>query len=777
MIPDQNAPSGDPGPPKKYTTIDGYLMDQANDAIGKGADPKAVTQRLGEYVQYLRSNPELHAAASDAISRGADPAAVADRINQRRATSGSGAGRDFDADPTASAATDPLNNAARVLLHGATFGYGDELTAGVNAAADAASAALHGGSFHDTFGPAYDQRVAAERAALAKTKAAHPVASFAGEVAGGALPLVLSGGTSALATGGRLAKLGQAAKLGAETGFLTGTGDAEGGAANRLAGGAQGAAVGAVVGPLAHLGGSVVGTVASKIGIPQAASRLAQAGANVLPDDNPVAVQLSRVAQATGRRGQAAAKIGQRMQMDAAAGIAPKPAPPGIPSMALDQAAPEGAVEGLAEQIASKPGEGRTILTNAIRSRQAQMRPSVTRALESGTGVPADAGLSPQMKLIAAKDAQAKTLYGAARQATAGQPVQSPTLNAIMQTPTGKSAYLWALARKMDQPGAELPKGVAGVDINHPLVQQMVEMGIPADKAIQAVGSQVGDQTLPDPEIVHLMKRFLASRARIGSPVDGKTAAEAQTALSLWKNIRSELPAPWRTADLAYADKMRLIDAMDQGRNIYRAGTNPAGPANRAIPKSLDAVEQRVTAMSPEQQQAFRTGAGIAAHSRMGDASFGTQSPGRIFASSPAVERQTAAAFPTPGAAAQFQNVVSAWDAAQQRANRLLGNSRTALRMGEQGADAPIPGVASNLIRGNVGNALAAVGQNLNGEAESAAQRRVHAEIARLLTGSNPLALQQAQGAYGLRLSSADLLRRLLTGSAGAQGAQQAVSP
>lgn len=64
------------------SNIEDILAHQANDAISKGADPGAVTSRLGQSIRWLRANPDVVNQAHGAIAQGADPVAVSGRIWQ-----------------------------------------------------------------------------------------------------------------------------------------------------------------------------------------------------------------------------------------------------------------------------------------------------------------------------------------------------------------------------------------------------------------------------------------------------------------------------------------------------------------------------------------------------------------------------------------------------------------------------------------------------------------------------------------------------------------------
>lgn len=122
---------------------------------------------------------------------------------------------------------------------GVTFGFGDEINAGVRAAAD-----WMGGK---PFGEAYDSRLAHERGLLAQGREENPVSFLAGEVAGSAL---MPAGTAA--TGATVAQQAvRGAVAGAAAGGLYGFGEGEGGVENRLESARSAAAIGGAVGAAA----------------------------------------------------------------------------------------------------------------------------------------------------------------------------------------------------------------------------------------------------------------------------------------------------------------------------------------------------------------------------------------------------------------------------------------------------------------------------------------------------------------------------------------------
>ncbi|MDB4876469.1 MAG: hypothetical protein JWM41_2915 [Gemmatimonadetes bacterium] len=565
------------------------------------------------------------------------------------------------------------------VLHGASFGLSDEIGGAANAVGDALKAKVRGGEFGSTFSKAYDANVTAERAALDEYAKEHPVANAAGEILGSVatLPFVgaraLGGAARAaqvakaaeaageVASATRAARLGRAAVQGAKVGALFGAGNSEGGVTDRAEGAVKGGATGALVGAASEPVVAGAGYVARKLGVPTALNKVATAAANTLPAESKPQVLLRRIASATGAEGEANREVASRVAMDKSAGHTPAELPPEVPGIALDRGGPN--VVGLAENIANRPGAGKSALVKTLTDRQALMRPAVTAAFDQGTGTTAEDGhallqrladehgarqSATQVTAAVAKDAkgavpaapnhasaweqetsgtsnaiaalrahvderssEAARLYGEARATTAGQPVQSETLDKVLETPAGKAAYSWALAQKSNRgsalatvPGKEIVPQELSAEEWATTQQRAKDRGMP----VPSFG-RGADQSVPDPETLHYMKQHLARTARLGvnDGAQGTIATQAQGALGLWSNIRNELPDAWRAADDAYASKSRTIDHLNLGRDILRTQLNPVG--KKALYTSLDAVEQRVAKADPIDQHAFRVGA------------------------------------------------------------------------------------------------------------------------------------------------------------------------
>lgn len=580
-----------------------------------------------------------------------------------------------------------LGNVSRSLFQGATLGAGNKIMSAGNAAIDKVFRGM-------PYGQAYGEHLADERAAEKDFTKRHPVGNIATEAVGGLGAMLASGGASApeeFANLGRLARVGvragKAAMTGADLGAVSGAINADGGVDERLKGAVRGSLTGglgaAVLAPL----GEGAGYLAKKVHIPEVLSAGASKVAGALPDGNrwnSLREMLESGANALGPKGEAASEVGRRMEMDA--GTPRTPISSNAPAMALDQGGKN--LESLAKGIVKRPGPAGADIANALTERQTQMRPQVSQAFDAETGTtladgeallqrltdehkraasaavvaklvgqearaakPASVdpiatwsdltggdhartgstGVQALRELVDAQGAEARQLYGAAREATAGQPVESPTLDEVMKTPVGKLAFSWAKMQKGNRgqslptvPGAEKPPG--GMDPGAWADAQARMKTRPDITPFDVqLGGEMGheaDAEMPDPEALHYMKQYLAKVARLGvnDGAQGTIATQAHGALGVWGKIRDEMPDVWRSADDAFAKKARTIDMLNAGRNIMRTQLNPPGAGRRALSSSLDALEERVAQASPEEQHAFRVGAqsAVADHLKSG---------------------------------------------------------------------------------------------------------------------------------------------------------------
>ena len=144
-----------------------------------------------------------------------------------------------------------VGGTADAITQGATFGFADELGAGVRALARGATNLVQGKDA-DLSGT-YDRSLDEIRGREKQFAEEHPVASVAGNLAGGLLsfrPQLVGAGavTSAPVAQSIPRTLAKATATGAGMGALGGFGAGEGGFENRLSGGLTGAAIGAGLG-------------------------------------------------------------------------------------------------------------------------------------------------------------------------------------------------------------------------------------------------------------------------------------------------------------------------------------------------------------------------------------------------------------------------------------------------------------------------------------------------------------------------------------------------
>jgi len=709
--------------------------------MGASVRPEGPGDRIQRNIAALRSQG---ASDNDIESYLRDVEGLSPSGESLQGFGGHGSGRDFGDEPSFSA----------TMLDAIPFGT-------------KAKAAVDAG----IFGGSYDNRLGSAKQGIADYRHENPKKAIAATVLGAAAPFVATLGASAPAEGVSLipkatllARVGRGAVAGAGYGALQGASEAHGSVSDYADKITSGAEIGSLFGAGGSLAGAGIAAAARKVGLPQMVSN----AATTLAERTSGAPNrfLRKLAASLGPQGEASSLVAQRAAQDQAAGFVPKDMQ-GVPLMPLNRAGPN--VENLATGVVhGPPGPGGTILRSALDRQSARMRPSVQGAIADATGVAPRPGMQPLRDLIRQQSEEADKLYSAARAATEGQAVKSPTLDAVMQTPVGKQAYAWAVAQKANRMSPMPTANAVSPDL-----QRLMDMGVPESKAASVLGADAYTQeALPDPETLHYMKQYLANVAKLGvrDGAEGKLATQAQGAVSVWGMIRGELPQPWRVADEAFARKSKLVGLMNEGRNVFRTQVNPAGRPRAAIQNSLDAFGSRVASADAEGQQAARTGIGMAAQQRAEKLGTSVKSPGRLFGGENAQRMDLA--FDDPEKAAQFQRLVGAWDQIQGQNQRILGNSATGGRVAEQAARAPDKATAGffrELVHGNFGRAVGAIGGEAASAAEKAHRVAVDEAIAHILTSQNHSALEDATLAALLRqrLGTAGnrLLPRLAAGS------------
>lgn len=271
--------------------------------------------------------------------------------------------------------------------------------------------------------------------------------------------------------------------------------------------------------------------------------------------------------------------------------LAPRPAAtPANPPMALDVAGPATMAQA---RGAARSIEGREAFRGPFEARER----AVTAAIADD--IPDAARL--ERELVEARRAQADADYASAIEQTKGQPIETPSLNQLLETPTGRAAWRKVQEDRPDlvlaenDPARALPQ--VPVAPARPLLAGLETFEAPTPPAMR---------TVPDAEAIHLMTRYLRRWAS-GEPgqvfPEGVSAESAGNAMKLLERAKDELPEPFRLANERYAEASRMIDAVRLGRTPWKA--NPK-PGRRAMP--LAEVRERLAAMTPDERALAQEG-------------------------------------------------------------------------------------------------------------------------------------------------------------------------
>lgn len=400
-----------PGTP---LTFEGYLAQQANEAIQQGADPAKVSAQLQRMVQHLRANPDLAAQAQEAVNAGKDPHDVASQL----ATMAPAAAPTPQAKPSI---IDPASRTGAVLsglAQGATLGFADEALGGIDALNHIAPKWLGGegapaSEFSQRYAETRDRVRAGDEAGKEAHGTAHAVSSFAGSV----LPFVTGGVAGKLVKPTLARAMGEGAALGGVAGF----GNAKGDAVQQ----AEGTAAGAALGGLGTLALRGVAAGGSKVVDAIGRSRVAQAlpsSAVLNARDQAKRVLLQKLA-AGGK------------SLDEVAADASQPVHAGQPTTIADLGGD--AVTRVARGVQTKPNTS-AIVRDAFERRQ---RGQLGRIQQAGTE---SLGIAPGNMQQAAADklAEAQAASNPLYHQFYAQPaVDDPAISELLQRPYFNKAY------------------------------------------------------------------------------------------------------------------------------------------------------------------------------------------------------------------------------------------------------------------------------------------------------------------------------------------------
>jgi hypothetical protein len=547
-----------------------------------------------------------------------------------------------EAQPTTSSLPRDMGRAALALGQGATGGWLDELTGML--AAGASGQTMLGPS-----GPAYRAARDAVRRENAAFKAEHSVASPALNILGSALPLSR---VTALSKAGLAAKTGAGAGLGA----FMGAGDApEMSDVPEYA--ARGGIIGGLLTPpiegLAHLGGIATGGLYNLW--------------NGLNPDRAARVMgqrlLRNLARETGTAPEAvAAKLGQ------------------LESVRPGLSVPADASEQLQDALRSSinQGHGRVDdVLNFLRQRAAGARDRLATDLQETGGADINAGapsvrtqpgVVPNPASVPQQVAQLQAQVGARvyspyEAATAnGMPV-TDEMRQLLQNPDIRAA--WAKVRPLT--------GKSGVDA----VSQIIEQGIPADRAQQLAASK----GIAQPTFNHFNALLRQLRGNAQEALAKNNGAEAHRLFDLSDKVQGAMErTPGMTgladANREYAQASSVGRAFDLGqknasaRSVAQITTRDlqqvASDAGPYAPQATDAYRKGV--MSRTLEDLLRTGESGNVAERF------RAIAGNLFPNVDAFQRWLQGAL----ADGTFYNTVAGATANSTTAKQLLGAARLA---------------------------------------------------------------------------------------------------
>lgn len=254
---------------------------------------------------------------------------------------------------------------------------------------------------------AYRAGSGGDRQAITEYRHENPVSAFTGDILGG-LSAVPSAAVAAIPqAASTIGRIAQGAKIGAGLGAYQGVGNGEG--LGRIGSGIAGAIGGGLIGGALPAIGSIVSPIASGV------RRLV-----------------------TGGEGLAAQRVAEAMQADnltprVAGSMMDNARANGVPSMLADQGEN---LQRLAGAVYRKPGDSRSLVADALRNRQMGQYDRVSGAISRDLG-PIDNVNQRSDELIQQARTAAAPLYEQAYQAPA---IGSPNIDAILSTPSGRSA-------------------------------------------------------------------------------------------------------------------------------------------------------------------------------------------------------------------------------------------------------------------------------------------------------------------------------------------------
>lgn len=528
-----------------------------------------------------------------------------------------------------------------VIDQGLMLGFGDEAKAALGTGLDALADIVRLKVPNPV--ASYNKNLGIERGRRQEWIDSHPVAKVGAQILGGGLtlgaaPAVAAVNTARAAAPSLMQQVGRGSAVGATYGGLAGFGGSEGGAENRLLGGAGGAAVGGLLGA----------------GIPAAAAGIGggyRAGRTMLGMSDPEQVANSHIARAIDRSGMSRDQLETGVLTANRAGV---PAVPADTSVSMRR---------LGRAVETVPGRGSEAATRFLEERQIGQGDRVARQITRALGNDGNA-IRTAENIMQARAQEARPLYQKAYEAQAWD----DKLARLLKRPAMKDAF--ARARTLAENEGVDPRtlGITGFD----------EAGEPILDGI------------PTMRTWDFMKRGLDDIIEKNrNPVTGRLELdESGRAINGLKNtLLRELDGinpDYAAARRSYAGHSEMLDAVNLGREFAKG--------------DIDVIAQRISEMSPAEQDMFRVGATRELRRTIGKAGDGADIVRTMFGS-PEKRARLEMLFRTPEEFQTFQRIMEMERETTRTARMVTGGSPTGRIAAEQ--DDLLSGALEDAVRGN----------------------------------------------------------------------------
>jgi hypothetical protein len=257
--------------------------------------------------------------------------------------------------------------------------------------------------------------------------------------------------------------------------------------------------------------------------------------------------------------------------------------------------------------LAATPGRGQEIIRSSITQRQRGAGDRISSSLDDALGQPADT-LAVADDIVTRRAAAARPLYQRAYQ-DGSRGVWSPELQRMASSPMFADAMRGAATRGQDRAVLD------GFGAFNPRVS------ITQDGRIVFNQKQPGGSPLyPDLQYWDYVKRELDDIA--GAAARAGKREEASIATNLASRLRTELDAAvpsYRSAREAYSGPSAILDALEEGQNVFRNSTTPGQ------------LRRQMGAMGEAERDAFIQGARAQIAQIMGTARNDAQAARALF--------------------------------------------------------------------------------------------------------------------------------------------------